>query len=106
MEIDEHFNAMQYLKKAKVIYEELNVQHLIDMCQNNIEVSNRAVATERRSPPPIDQAPKESAIEWYKRQKQANQPIVTSAEDDRKMNLIFYFCVGLAICFVVWKIKN
>lgn len=27
-------------------------------------------------------------------------------ESNRKMNQIFYFCVGLAICFVVWKIKN
>ncbi|MCX5965237.1 MAG: hypothetical protein NT070_19555 [Cyanobacteria bacterium] len=34
----------------------------------------------------IDQPPKESTIEWYERQKQANQPIVHSAEDDRKMN--------------------
>ncbi|MCX5965448.1 MAG: hypothetical protein NT070_20670 [Cyanobacteria bacterium] len=32
--------------------------------------------------------------------------IVHSAKDDRKMNRIFYFCVGLAICFVVWKVKN
>ena len=45
-------------------------------------------------------------IEWYERGKQANQPIVHSAEDDRKMNQIFYFCVGLVICFVVWKLKN
>jgi hypothetical protein len=59
-----------------------------------------------RRPPPIDQPPKESTIEWYERQKQANQPIVHSAKDDRKMNRIFYFCVGLAICFVVWKLKN
>ncbi len=59
-----------------------------------------------RSAPAIDQEPKESAIEWYERQKQANQPIVRNVEDDRKMNRIFYFCVGLAICFVVWKIKN
>ena len=54
----------------------------------------------------IDPAPKESTIEWYERQKQANQPIVHSAEDDRKMNRIFHFGVGLVICFVVWKVKN
>ena len=59
-----------------------------------------------RSAPAIDQEPKESAIEWYERQKQANQPIVHSAEDDRKMNRIFHFGVGLVICFVVWKVKN
>ena len=41
--------------------------------------------------------------------KQANQPmvynrpklIVRNAKDDRKMNRIFYFCMGLAICFMV-----
>ena len=94
---------MQYLKKAKAIYEELNVPYRIEMCQNNIEVCNRAVAIERRSPPSIDQAPKESTIEG---QKQSDQPIPRNTENDRKMNQIFYFCIGLAICFVVWKMKN
>lgn len=67
------------------------------MCQKNIEICNQAIAAERRSPPTIDQAPKESTIEWYERQKQANQPmvydrpkvIVRSAENDRKINRIF-----------------
>ena len=104
--IDEHFNAFQNFQKAKLIYEDLALDHMVKKCNEALRDCNQIIAAERRSPPAIDQPPKESMIEWYEREKQLNQPIVRSAEDDRKMNQIFYFCIGLVICFVVWKIKN
>ena len=104
--LDNHGQALLNFQQAKLIYEDLKLDHMVEQCNEALRNCNQIIAAERRSPPAIDQAPKESTIEWYKRQKQANQPIVTSAEDDRKMNRIFYFCVGLAICFVVWKVKN
>ena len=104
--IDEHFNAFQNFQKAKLIYEDLALDHRVKKCNEALRKCNQIIAAERRSPPAIDQPPKESAIEWYERQKQLNQPIPRDAKADIKMNQIFYFCVGLAICFVVWKMKN
>ncbi len=34
------------------------------------------------------------------------QAIDRNLEHDRKMNQIFYFCIELAICFVVWKVRH
>ena len=104
--LDNHGQALLNFQQAKLIYEDLQLDHMVKQCNEALRNCNKIIAAERRSPPAIDQEPKESAIEWYERHKLANQPIVHSAEDDRKMNQIFYFCVGLAICFVVWKVKN
>jgi tetratricopeptide (TPR) repeat protein len=51
VKLDEHFNALQYFKQAKAIYEELKLDHIVEQCQHNIEVCNRMVAAERRNPP-------------------------------------------------------
>ncbi len=104
--LDNHGQALLNFQQAKLIYEDLQLDHIVKQCNEALRTCNQIIAAERRSPPAIDQEPKESAIEWYERQKQANQPIVRNVEDDRTMNRIFYFCVGLAICFVVWKLKN
>ena len=104
--LDKQNEALLLLEKAKIIYEECELDHMVERCNDAIRNCNQIIAAERISPPPIDQPPKESAIEGSDRKKQANQPIVRNTEDDRKMNRIFYFCVGLAICFVVWKVKN
>jgi tetratricopeptide (TPR) repeat protein len=104
--IDEYFNALQNFQQAKLIYEDLQLDHMVERCNEALGTCNQIIADERSSPPTIDQASKESAIEGSDREKQANQPIVRRAENDRKMNRIFYFCVGLVICFVVWKLKN
>ena len=66
--LDEHFNALQNHKKAKAIFEELKLDHMVEHCQNNIEVCTQIIATQRRTPPPLDDtsAP-ESTIDWYEK---------------------------------------
>ena len=57
--------------------------------------------------PAIDQAPKESTIDWYEREKQANQKKTYTNDEIKVMNRqTLWFCVGLAVVFLVWKLRN
>ena len=59
----------------------------------------------------IDQAPQESTIDCYEREKQANQKKTYTNAEIKAMNrqtlwFSVWFCVGLAIVFLVWKLRN
>jgi tetratricopeptide (TPR) repeat protein len=108
VKIDDHFNALQYLKQAKAIYEELKLDHMVKQCQNNIEVCTRAIATQRRTPPTLDDSPDESTIDWYEKQRQLNQPKTYTVAELSAMNRKFFlwFCVGIAIVLVIAWLKK
>ena len=90
--IDEHFNALQNYIKAKEIYEELKLDHIVEQCQNNIEVCTQTIAAQRRTPPTLDDGYK-SKPNYKKRQ-------------DRKQLRILWFCVGIAIVFLIAWLKK
>ena len=107
--LDEHFNALQNHKKAKAIFEELKLDHMVEHCQNNIEVCTQIIATQRRTPPPLDDtsAP-ESTIDWYEKQRQLNQPKTYTATELSAMNRKFFlwFCVGITIVLLIAWLKK
>ena len=84
---------------------------MVKQCNEALRTCNQIIATERRSPPAIDQEPKESTIDRYEREKQANQKKTYTNTEIKAMNrqtLWFgvWFCVGLAVVFLVWKLRN
>ena len=107
--LDEHFNALQNYKKAKAIYEELKLDHMVEGCQNNIEVCTKIIATQRRTPPTLDNASApESTIDWTKKQQQLNQPKTYTAAELSTMNRKFFlwFFVGIAIVLLIAWLKK
>ena len=107
--LDEHFNALQNYKKAKAIYEELKLDHMVERCQNNIEGCTKIIATQRRTPPTLDNASApESTIDWYEKQRQLNQPKTYTPDELGAMNRKFFlwFCVGIAIVLLIAWLKN
>ena len=104
--LDNHSQALLNLQQSKLIYEDLQLDDCVQEC-------NEAILTaKRRSPPTIaDQSPNESTIDWDEREKQANQKKTYTNAEIKAMNrqtLWFgvWFCVGLAIVFLVWKFRN
>jgi len=107
--LDEHFNALQNYKKAKAIYEELKLDHIVELCQNNIEVCTKIIATQRRTPPTLDNASApESTIDWYEKQRQLNQSKTYTPDELVAMNRKFFlwFCVGIAIVLLIAWLKK
>ena len=107
--LDEHFNALQNYKKAKAIYEELKLDHMVERCQNNIEGCTKIIATQRRTPPTLDNASApESTIDWTKKQQQLNQPKTYTAAELSTMNRKFFlwFFVGIAIVLLIAWLKK
>ena len=107
--LNEHFNALQNYKKATVIYEELKLDHMVELCQNNIEVCTQIIATQRRTPPTLDNASApESTIDWYEKQRQLNQPKTYTPAELGAMNQKFFlwFCVGIAIVLLITWLKK
>ena len=106
--LDNHGQALLNLQKAKLIYEEIQLDHMVKQCDKALRNWNQLIAIERHSSPAIaDQSPKEITIDWYEREKQANQKkTYTNAEIKAMNRQTLWFCVGLAVVFLVWKLKN
>ncbi|MEB3295551.1 MAG: tetratricopeptide repeat protein [Synechococcales bacterium] len=101
--LDEHFNALQNYQKAKAIYEELKLDYMVEQCNTAIYTCNQTIAAQRRTPPPIiDAPPAESMIEWCDRQRQLNQPKTYTTNH----NFFLWFCVGIAIVLLIAGLKH
>ncbi|WP_347277983.1 tetratricopeptide repeat protein [Alkalinema sp. FACHB-956] len=107
--LDNHGQALLNFQQAKAIYEDLKLDHKVEECDEAIRNCTQIIAAERRTPPTIGKAPaQESLIDWYERERQANQPKTYTRAQRRAMNQQFYlwFAVGLAIVFLLWWLKR
>ena len=90
--LDEHFNALQNYKKAKAIYEELKLDHMVEQFNAAIYTCNQIIAAQRRTPPTLDDEYKSNPS--YKKQQ------------DRKQSRTLWFCVGIAIVLLIAWLKK
>jgi len=95
------FEAFTTLQQARTIYTELKLDYRVEQCDEQIYSFNQTIATEQRqSAPAIPSKPKNRII---LKNVSGRDHIVSGRDyvEERKINLVFWFGVGLAIVLLI-----
>jgi len=98
------FEALTALRQAREIFIELELDHMVEECDEAIRDFNQIIATEQRQSAPvlpptptIGNAPPKD--DWYERSLPTkSQPRPVS---QRQINWVLWFCVGIAIALLI-----
>jgi tetratricopeptide (TPR) repeat protein len=97
------FEALDQFKRARAIYVELRLDHLVEKCDEAIYEFSQNIATEQRQSAPTigDPHPPE---DWVERSLADNS--TSRSTSQQKIHWTVWFCVGLGICLLLFLLRR
>ncbi len=103
--LDNHPQALLNFQKAKTIYEELELDHMVEKCNEAIRNVNQIIAPKHEAPPRLEIPQAKPQDEWLETNNPINERKVAATRSSDN-SFWFWFVSGLAIVLLIYWLKR
>jgi tetratricopeptide (TPR) repeat protein len=103
--LDNHAQALLNFQQAQAIYEDLELDHMVEKCKTAICGLNQIIAPQHQAPPTLDIPKANPQDDWWESNLPANERKVTATQQFSG-DFWWWFAGGLALALLIYWLKR